>query len=151
MWWGSLFDTTLKFSNNRLFVHKNEGFNWEFHNRGGYCWIKPKYNELQTASNLTGRTSNSLEPRFVHQNQTLSNPSKKTELWNCLARNWPNPGPNLEKLNFELSEPRVRLPKVNYEPTLTLQKSWTSNRWTRFDPILVKNILSILLFLDFKL
>ena len=32
---------------------------------------RTKYNELWTVSNLTGRTSNSLEPRFVNQNWTL--------------------------------------------------------------------------------
>ena len=65
--------------------------------------IKPKYNELWTASNFTGQIQ--LNPRFVHQKkelQTHLNPSKKPENWTCLARNEPNPaGPNLEKPNFE--------------------------------------------------
>ena len=40
------------------------------------CCIKSKYNELKIVLISIGQTANSLDPRFVHQNQT-SNPSKK--------------------------------------------------------------------------
>ena len=81
-----------------------------------YCWIKPKYNELRTTSNLKGRTSNSLEPRFIQQNWNL-NPSKKPE-------------PNLEKPKVESFWTKVLLPKPKYEPTQTLQTFWTLNPQT---------------------
>ena len=88
---------------------------------------------LWTASNLTGWTSNSLKPSFVNQ---TSNPSKKTKLRTCSARNVPNPGPNPEKPNFEPFRIQVRLPKLNYQPIQTLQKSRTSNPQTEFGPTL---------------
>ena len=44
-------------------------------------------------------------------------PSKKPEVWSCLATNRPkNPYPNLEKSNFEPFRTQVRLPKPNYKP-----------------------------------
>ena len=44
----------------------------------------------------------------------------------------PNPDPNLEKHFFNPSEPRFI--KWNYKPIQILQKPWTSNAWTVFDP-----------------
>ena len=100
--------------------------------------IEPKYNELRTVSNLTCQTSNSFEPRFVHQNRTSNpfEPCKMSELRTFLARNRSNPSPNLEKPNFEPFRTQVRQLKSNYEPTRTLQKSRTSNPRTGFDPTL---------------
>ena len=58
----------------------------------------PNVTNFEPLLNLMGQTSNSLEPRFVHQNQTLnSNPSKKPKCPTCSTRNWLNPGPNLDK------------------------------------------------------
>ena len=100
-----------------------------------------KYNEIWTASNLTGRTSNSLEPRLVYQNRTSKShePLQKTKLWTCSTRNGLNPGPNLQKPKFEPFHTQVRLLKSNYEPTRTLYKSRTSNPQTGFDPTLILN------------
>ena len=51
-----------------------------------FTWTVGQFKtKMQTASNLTGRTSNSIEPKFVYQNWT-SNPSKKSELWTCSAK-----------------------------------------------------------------
>ena len=49
--------------------------------------------------------------------RTLSNSSKKPKLQTCLARNRPNPGPNMEKPNFEPLQTQVYLPKSNSEPS----------------------------------
>ena len=65
--------------------------------------------------------------------QTLSNPSKQSKHQTCSARNGPNPGPNPEKPIFKSFWTQVSLPKMDYEPTQTLQKSRTSNpkKWVR--------------------
>jgi hypothetical protein len=57
-----------------------------------------------------------------------------------LAWNKPNSGPNLEKPNFEPFRTQVCLSKLNYEPTRTLQKSWTLNPQTGFNPTLLVNM-----------
>ena len=91
------------------------------------------------------------EPLWTWQveHQTHSNPglSTKTELWTnsntskklkfrtCSARIRPNPGLNLEKLNFQPFWTHVHLPKLKYEPSRTLQKSRTLNPCFGFDPI----------------
>ena len=56
------------------------------------CRIEPKY-----ITNLTSRTSNSLEPRFIHQNRT-SNPFEPLQKVPGPNRTHPNP-PKI--LNFE--------------------------------------------------
>ena len=79
----------------------------------------------------TGRTVNSLEPRFFHQNQTL-NPFKPlqkaelqtAELQTCSARNRLNPGPNPEKLNFE---PRFIYQNQTHPHSKILQKTQSLN------------------------
>ena len=100
------------------------------------CWIEHKiYIELWTASNLTGWTSNSLKPRFIHLNWTL-NPIKppqkdwrlnlfgqkqdeprpksgKTELRTIL-----NPGVSIKTKLWTLRKFRTMNPKNGFESTL---------------------------------
>ena len=85
-------------------------------------------NELQATSNLTGRVSNSLEPRFVHQNQT-SNPSKMPDLQTCSARNGQNPGQNPDKPNFKLFQTQGTMnpPKPSKNPKLQTAKKINTN------------------------
>ena len=56
----------------------------------------PKYDKLRTASDWTGRTSNSLEPRFVYQNRTL-NPFKPLQ----------KPKPKFEYLWPEMGQAQI--------------------------------------------
>ena len=77
--------------------------------------IEPKYNELRTASNLIGQTSNLLEPRFVHQNQT-SNPFELLQKAPTLNLFGQKQAQNLDKPNFVPFQILVRLPKPNYKP-----------------------------------
>lgn len=91
----------------------------------------PKIMQFGTTLNLTVRTSNSLEPRFVHQTQT-SNPFKPLQkAWTsllftvCLARNWLNPDRTQIQIwkNWTLNPSEPKFVYQN-QPTQTLQKSW---------------------------
>ena len=78
------------------------------------------YNKFQTASNLTGRSPNSLKPRFIHQNQTLNpfEPLQKARTSNLFGQKWAEPRPKYPgKLTFEPFQTQVHLPKLNYEPS----------------------------------
>ena len=88
-------------------------------------WIELKFNKLWTASNLIGRTLNSLEPRFVHQNQTSQTPSKspnikpvRAETGQTQAQIWKNWTSNPSEPRFVYQNWSTNPPKPSKNPKL---------------------------------
>ena len=75
---------------------------------------------------------------FVHQNWNLNlyrNTSKKPKPMAQIWKTW----------TLNISKPRrAHLSKLNYEPTQTLQISWTLNPWTSFSPTLLPSKIPFL-------
>ena len=86
--------------------------------------IESKYNELRTASNVTGRTSNSLEPKFIHQNQNRTPPKSPNfepihpEIGRTQAQICKNRTSNLSKLRFVYQNQAMNPPEPFKNPEL---------------------------------
>ena len=86
-------------------------------------------NELQATSNLTGRVSNSLEPRFVHQNQTLNPfvPLQKAQTSNLF-------GQILAELRSTSGKPELRT-TLNPGPSTKIELFMNPTKIPNFKPV----------------
>ena len=105
------------------------------------------YNKFQTASNLTGRSPNSLKPRFIHQNQTLNpfEPLQKARTSNLFGQKWAEPRP--KSRNTKLRTP------LNLGSSTKIEL-WTLSNFPKilnFDMVLPNTIQSLRELLGLKL
>ena len=89
--------------------------------------IKPKYNELWTPLNLTCQTLNSLESRFICQNQTpnLFKPLQKARTLNLFCQKWTEPRAKSGKTELQMlpNPSSSTKPELQTYRTRILQKS----------------------------
>ena len=108
----------------------------------------PNIMNFGTATNLTCRTSNSLEPRFVHQNW-ISNPFEPLPKNPNFEPVWPEIGRTHEHIQkqwtFNPSEPKFSIQNrtKNTPKSQTLQKFRTSNPRNGFNSTLVDSTDSV--------